>query len=142
MSLLAILLYAFNIFTAGFALIPFIGLLLIFGWAVGLFVTGIIFRYGTEAQVLAFGISFIIQPIAAVFYPIEVLPAWIQPIALALPITHVFEGMREVMATGIMPIDSLLWSLGLNIIFFILGAWFFGRMFDYTRKKGLLSKLE
>jgi ABC-2 type transport system permease protein len=142
MAVLALLLYSFNIFNVGLALIPFVGLLLLFGWAVGLFVTGIIFRYGTEAQVLAFGISFAIQPIAAVFYPLEVLPAWIQPIALAMPITHVFEGMREVLATGVIPIDSLLWSLGLNIIFFIFGAWFFGRMFNHVKVKGLLAKLE
>jgi ABC-2 type transport system permease protein len=142
MAVLALFLYSFNIFTAGLALIPFIGLLLIFGWAVGLFVTGIIFRYGTEAQVLAFGISFVIQPITAVFYPLEVLPAWIQPIALAMPITHVFEGMREVLATGVIPVDSLVWSLGLNIIFFIFGAWFFGRMFNHIKKAGMLAKLE
>jgi ABC-2 type transport system permease protein len=142
MALVAVLLYSFNIFSAGLALVPFIGLLLIFGWAVGLFVTGIIFRYGTEAQVLAFGITFVLQPIAAVFYPLSVLPNWIQPIALAMPITHVFEGMRAVLATGAVPIESLAWSLGLNIIFFIFGAWFFGRMFAHVKAKGMLAKLE
>ncbi|MDP1709949.1 MAG: ABC transporter permease [Candidatus Komeilibacteria bacterium] len=142
MGVLAALLYSFNIFTMGFSLLPFIGLLLLFAWALGLFVTGIIFRYGTDAQVLAFGISFILQPIAAVFYPLSILPHWIQPLALAMPITHVFEGMRATMATGIIPWSSLLWASGLNIIYLIIGGWYFVRMFNHTKKMGLLAKLE
>lgn len=139
---LAALLYGFNIFTLGFSLLPFIGLLLLFAWALGLFVTGIVFRYGTDAQVLAFGISFIFQPMAAVFYPLSTLPTWIQPIAQALPLTHIFEGMRAVMATGVIPVANLLWAAGLNVIYMILGAWYFGRMFDHVKRMGLLAKLE
>jgi len=142
MSGIALVLYAFNIFSVGFALLPFIGLLLMFGWSVGLFVTGIVFRYGTDAQVLAFGITFVLQPLAAVFYPIEILPAWIQPIAHLVPITHVFEGMRTVLATGAIPYDSMLLSLGLNVVFFILSAWFFMRMFNHVKRMGMLAKLE
>lgn len=142
MGILSALLYAFNIFTLGFSLLPFIALLLVFAWALGLFVTGIIFRYGTDAQVLAFGISFILQPIAAVFYPLSILPVWVRPFAQALPLTHVFEGMRAVMATGVIPWASLGWALGLNIIALILGGWYFGAMFNHTKKMGLLAKLE
>ena len=142
MSLLSVLLYAFNIYTLGLALLPFIGMLLIFAWALGLFITGIIFRYGTDAQVLAFGVSFILQPITAVFYPLSILPHWIQPIALAIPITHVFEAMRTVLAGGAFPMDAFWWSLGLNILYFILGAWFFMRMYNHAKKMGMLAKLE
>jgi len=142
MALAAFFLYAFNIFSVGFALLPFVGLLLLFGWSIGLFVTGIVFRYGTDAQVLAFGITFVLQPISAVFYPLEVLPAWVRPIAHVIPITHVFEGMRTVLATGHIPIDSMLWSLGLNIIFLFLCSWFFMRMFNHVKRMGMLAKLE
>ena len=142
MGVLAAVLYSFNIFVLGFSLLPFIGLLLIFAWALGLFVTGIVFRYGTDAQVLAFGISFILQPIAAVFYPLAILPPWMQIVAQALPLTHVFEGMRAVMATGPMPVSCLLLALGLNIVYLILGAWYFVAMFNHTKKMGLLAKLE
>lgn len=142
MGLLAAVLYSFNIFTLGFSLLPFIALLLIFAWALGLFVTGIVFRYGTDAQVLAFGISFVLQPIAAVFYPLSILPAWLQPIVGALPLTHVFEGMRAVMATDVIPWASLGWAVVLNIVYLLLGAWYFVAMFNHTKKMGLLAKLE
>ena len=123
-------------------LLPFIGLLLIFAWALGLFVTGIIFRYGTDAQVLAFGVSFILQPLSAVFYPLSILPSWIHPLALALPLTHIFEGLRAVMATGVIPWPNLLWAAGLNVVYLIAGAFYFGKMFQHTKKMGLLAKLE
>lgn len=142
MGALAAVLYGFNIFTMGFSLLPFIALLLIFAWALGLFVTGIVFRYGTDAQVLAFGISFILQPLAAVFYPLSILPEWVRPIAQALPLTHVFEGMRAVMATGTIPWASLGWAVILNIVYLLLGAWYFAAMFNHTKRMGLLAKLE
>ncbi|MDZ4221580.1 MAG: ABC transporter permease [Patescibacteria group bacterium] len=135
-------LYSFNIFTLGFSLIPFIGLLLVFAYALGLFITGIVFRFGTDAQVLAFGASFVLQPIVAVFYPLSILPQWIHPIALAFPLTHIFEGMREVFATGTMPLEALWWAAGLNALYMLFGAWFFGKMFSHVKQKGLLAKLE
>lgn len=142
MAVMSALLYSFNIFTLGFSLIPFIGLLLVFAWALGLFITGVVFRFGTDAQVLAFGASFVLQPIVAVFYPLSILPEWIHPIALAFPLTHIFEGMREVLATGAMPMEALWWAAGLNALYLAFGAWFFGKMFDHVRVKGLLAKLE
>lgn len=139
---LALVLYSQNIFSLGPALIPFIAMLLIFGWSVGLFATGIIFRYGTDAQIIAFGISFLLQPFTAVFYPLSILPGWLQPLARALPITHVFEGMRSLMTTGNFSFESLAWAFGLNILYLIASAWFFVRMFNHVKRMGLLAKLE
>ncbi len=142
MSAMSWFLYAFNIFTLGFSLLPFTALLLIFAWALGLFITGVVFRFGTDAQVLAFGASFVLQPVVAVFYPLSILPAWIHPVALAFPLTHIFEGMRAVLAGGAMPLSSLWWAAGLNVLYLLFGAWFFGKMFNHVRVKGLLAKLE
>ncbi|OJI06496.1 hypothetical protein BK004_03435 [bacterium CG10_46_32] len=142
MALMSWFLYAFNIFTLGFSLVPFIALLLVFAWALGLFITGVVFRFGTDAQVLAFGASFVLQPIVAVFYPLSILPSWIHPIALAFPLTHIFEGMRAVLATGQIPVDALWWAAGLDVVYLLFGAWFFGKMFSNVKTKGLLAKLE
>ena len=61
MSILAAALYHFNFFTLGFYLIPFIVNLLLFGFAIGIFISAIIFRYGTETQILAFSLAFLLQ---------------------------------------------------------------------------------
>lgn len=52
-----------------------------------------ILRWGQAAESLAWAVPFFIQPVVAAFYPVSVLPGWLQPVALALPVTHVFEGM-------------------------------------------------
>ena len=142
MSALAFAFYAFNIFTFGFYLIPFVANLLLFGWALGLFTTAIILRYGSSAQVLAFGFIFLIQPFSAVFYPASVLPESVRWISFILPSTHVFEGMRTVIATGSSALPELVWAFLLNIIYLAVILLFFYKMFAQVKAKGRLLKLD
>lgn len=141
LTLLAWWLYAFNLFTMGFSLVAFFINLLIMGWAMGMVTTGLIMRWGQAAEALAWGIPFLVQPVAAVFYPLDVLPAWVQPIAWVIPATHVFEGMRAVLQQREFDHPHFLWALGLNAVYLVLGAWFFRRMYAEARARGLLAKL-
>ena len=138
---LAAWLYSWNLFQMGFALIPLFVNLLLMGWAVGMVTTALIMRWGQSAEALAWGIPFLIQPIAAVFYPLSVLPRWLQPIALGIPATHVFEGMRQVLRGEGLSGSYLAWAFGLNIVYLIAAALFFRWMFAISRRKGLLAKL-
>ena len=97
---LAFLLYAFNIVSIGILLLPFLISLLLFGWALGMVTMALILRFGKSAEALVWGIPFLIQPFSAVFYPVEVLPNWLQIVAYTMPSTYVFEGMREVLSNG------------------------------------------
>lgn len=141
-GIFAFFLYQFNLFVFGFSLIPFVLSLLLFGWAIGLFATAIILRFGTSAQVLAFGFTFLLQPFSAVFYPVSALPQWAKNISYFLPTTHVFEGMRQVINTGTFPWGTLLASFGTNLVFVILILWFFYAMFADVKEKGRLMKLD
>ena len=138
---MAYFLYAFNLFQMGFSLIPLFVNLLLMGWAVGMVTTALIMRLGQSAEALAWGIPFLIQPIAAVFYPLNVLPHWVQPIALLVPATHVFEGMRQVLRGEGLSAHYLVWAFSLNAVYLIIAAAFFRLMFEAARKKGLLAKL-
>ncbi|MDE2172380.1 MAG: ABC transporter permease, partial [Patescibacteria group bacterium] len=142
LGIVAVALYHFNIFQFGLYTIPFIISLLLFGWALGLFVVAIILRFGTTAQVLAFGIIFLVQPFSAVFYPVSALPQWLRPLSYALPSTYVFEGMRQVIATGGLPVTTMLYSYGLDAIYLVLVFWFFYAMFAKVKERGLLLKLD
>ncbi|HEY4484931.1 MAG TPA: ABC transporter permease [Nitrospiria bacterium] len=137
---LALLLYDFNIFIIGLSLIPFVVNLVVMGWAVGIFTTGIILRYGQEAEVLAWGLAFLFQPVSAVFYPVSVLPPILQGVARGIPAAHVFEGMRGVIETGRIPLDDLAWASGLNVAYLAGAILFFKGMFYLVRKKGLLAR--
>lgn len=141
LTVLAWLFYDFALFSVGLALVPFYFSLLLFGWAMGMFTMALVLRFGQAAEALIWGIPFLIQPISAVFYPVEVLPGWIQPIARLLPSTWVFEGMRSALATGAVDARTLLLAVGLNAVYLALGAAFFGWMLGRVREKGYLARL-
>jgi len=140
MVLLAWLFYSFNIFLIGISLIPLIANLVIMGWTVGIVTTALILRFGQEAEVLAWAVAFLFQPVSAVFYPVSVLPHFLQIIAGVIPSSYVFEGMRRVITSGDFPVSDLLWAAGLNGIYLLLALIFFHQNFDIVKKKGLLVK--
>ena len=141
-SFAAFVLYSFNLFSLGFSLIPFFISLIAFAWAVGIFITGLIIRYGMRIQSLAWSFIAILQPVSAVFYPLSILPPFLRKIAWFLPTTHIFEGMRQILSGGQLSKEHLLWAFGLNIIYLILSAWFFIFMFEKSREKGKLAEIE
>ena len=130
--------YSFNIFLVGISLIPFIFNLLLMGWAIGIVSMSAILRYGQEAEVLAWGLGFLIQPFSAVFYPVSVLPAWVQPISRMIPASHIFEGMRAVLETGMIPYESLIRATVLNGVYLTLAILFFYYNLRVVKEKGLL----
>lgn len=142
MGILAFLFYKFNILLFGFYLIPFLASLLLFGWALGIFTTGIILRYGTAAQVLAFGFIFLIQPFSAVFYPVSALPEALRIVAYLLPSTYVFEGMRAVIQTGSFPATQLGLAILSTFIYMFLSSAVFYIMFRKAKERGALMKLD
>ena len=138
---LAYIEYAFNVFDLKHNLIPFFANLLVFGWSLGMISMALILRWGQAAESLAWAVPFIIQPAAAVFYPVAILPDWLQPIALALPCTHIFEGMREVLQTGELSWHRLGWSTCLNFAYLAAAGALFWFILQYVRKKGLLTRV-
>jgi|AGTN01.2.fsa_nt_gi ABC-2 type transporter. len=141
MAIFAYFAYSFDLMNLGTTLLPFFANLLIMGWSLGLFTTALILRYGNGAEPLAWAVPFLIQPLSAVFYPVSILPDFLQPLARCLPSTHVFEGMRGVLQQKRFPADELLYATGLNIIYMLLSAFFFAHMFSQARKHGLFGKL-
>jgi ABC-2 type transport system permease protein len=143
LSLFAWFLYAFNILLiGGIALTVFTTVLLLFGWVVGIVISALIFRYGLRIQVLAWSVGFIIQPFSCVFYPLASMPRWVQVIAVTLPTTHVFEGLRHAIATGELAVRPLLTALGLTLVLLVAALLFFQYALLQAKKRGLLTRFE
>lgn len=140
MSLVSWIGYSFNIFQLQWWLLPFFLNLMVFGWALGMISTALILRWGQAAESLAWAVPFFIQPVVCVFYRVEDMPAWAQPLAWCFPATPIFEGMREVMRTGAMNWNHLWLAGGLNVIYLALAGWLFVWVLNLTRKRGLLTK--
>ena len=111
LSIVGYLTFHFSIFSIGITLPIHLLLLILFGNVIGMFTLGIILRFGTRLQSLAWGLIYIIQPIVGVFYPVSILPSWLQTIARMLPPTYVFESARNAVATG-EPLWTSLWIAG------------------------------
>lgn len=137
-ALLAIPLYDFSIFSLGAALLAFFFNLLVMGWAIGLMVAGLVLRYGLGAESLAWVAIFAIAPISGIYYPVSVLPDWLQMLAWGLPASHVFEGMRAVLFEQRVEVGRLLTALALNVVYLGSGAALFLFAFRSARRRGTL----
>ena len=139
--LFAWLLFHYSIFSLGFPLLGFFTGLLAFGWSIGLLVSGMILRWGLGAEELAWAAIFLVAPVSGVYYPIAVLPGWLQAVAWALPSAHVFEGMRAVLLQGVFRWDHLWIALGLDLVYLAFGALVFAVAVRHAREHGALLQM-
>jgi ABC-2 type transport system permease protein len=116
-------------------------MLIVFGWAIGLAVSALILRWGLGAEELAWAAMFLVAPVSGVYYPIGVLPPWLQGIANALPSAHVFEGMRALLLDGMFRWDHFAWAAGLNVVYLALGVLVFRWAIAYAREHGMLMQM-
>ena len=137
-ALLAIPLFHFSIFTLGAKLLAFWALLVVFGWAVGLMLCGLIVRFGLAAESYAWAAIFILAPISGVYYPIDTLPGWLLPLAWALPTTPVFEGLRAAMIDDTLRLDLLAHAAALDLGYIASGFVLFLLSFHRARERGSL----
>jgi len=139
--LLAWALYAFNLFALGPVLVLFFANLMIMGWWVALAVVSLILRHGAGAEALAWSVLFGLTPLSAVFYPVAVLPRYLQPVAWAIPASHVFEGMRGIVLYGAVRWDHLAAAFALNAVWLVAAAILFARQFHQARVRGALLSI-
>lgn len=136
----ALVFFAFDTSTLGFGIVPIAAVLLAVGWALSLFVIGLVLRFGTGAEAFAWGVMFVLMPLSGIFYPVSALPTWIQPIANLLPTTHAFEALR-----GLVDGQPLDWTeVGIaaagTVVMMALSLWFLTRMLATFRHRGYVTK--
>lgn len=135
--------FGYNIFKIGFLLLPFILILFIFGVAMGIFMSAMIFRLGPTAEWLGWPIPLVLSIFSGVFYPIATLPLIFRAFAKLIPASYVFESMREILATKIFSSQiatNLLLGAALAIIYLILTYLFFIRVYRHNLKNGNIAR--
>jgi len=141
MSTLAGIFYSFNIFSVGMSLLPFVLVLVMMGWAIGIVTMALILRFGQEAEVLAWAVAFLFMPVSAVFYPVEVMPLAIQKIAFFVPASHVFEAMRQVINLKPFPWHHLYIATIEGVSYLLISILIFAVIFRNALKRGILVKI-
>ena len=140
-AFLAYFFFGFNVLSLGFAFAAFFANLIIMSWSLGLISTGVVLRWGLGAESFAWLIVFVLLPLCCVYYPVTTLPAWLQPVALALPPTYVFEGLRAIVLEGAFVGDLMVKALALNVVYFIAGFAVFAYFLRSARINGTLVQM-
>ena len=140
-SLLTITFFDYSIYSLGLPLVAFFFNLLVMGWSVGLAVSGMVLRAGLGAEGLAWAAIFALAPVSGIYYPISVLPEWLQTIAYLLPSAHVFEGMRAIIVEGSVEPQLLVTATLLNLVYLSAGAAIFLACFRSARQRGQLLQV-
>jgi len=137
-TLLAIAFFGFNLYGLGLALAAFFLNLILTSWAVALVVAGVLLRNGMGAENLAWTLMFVLMPLICVYYPVSVLPDWLQLIAWSLPPTYVFEGMRALVVDHAFRADLMVQAFALNAAYFAIAVICFLGLLKSARKAGSL----
>jgi len=96
-----------------------------------------------EANTMVDVTSFLVQIFSGSNFPVNALPKWLLPVALALPLTYGLDAVRGYLFT-IPTILPLRWEMVLLVFFMIvmlwLGSWAFGSLERRVRKWGTLGQ--
>ena len=140
-ALLAIPLFGVSIFKIGIPLIFLLITLYIFGVTLGLLVTSGLVRFGPSFENIAWASLFFLAPLGCIYYPIEILPGWLQIIAKLLPLVHIFEEMRNVLIHDIVNYYQIFKAIIISFIYFIFGIIVFYLSYEGAKNRGTLINI-
>ena len=93
---------------------------------------------------MAFVLQSVLLLVSGVYYPISVLPGWMQAIAHLSPATYVLDGVRKGLIDGV-PLSSLVgdvWPLlVMGTLLIPFGVWAFGRAERFAKRTGRLKRV-
>lgn len=136
-TLMPIAFFGFNLWHLGIALAAFFSVLIFFAWSLGLFISGILLRYGLGAENLVWSLTCRTAPWLRLL-PVSALPGRLQPVCLSLPPTYVFECLRSVLLGHVLRTDLMLTVLAIDILLFAGEAFGFALLLASARRAGML----
>jgi ABC-2 type transport system permease protein len=137
---LATMVFHLQFLALGAPLAAFLVVLFLFGITLGIFGSAIVLRYGPASEWLLWPLPALLAPFAAVFYPLSVLPLWMQWVAHALPPAYVFEGMRAVLSGHGLHADLLSQGALIAVVELLLAQYFYARVYRRAVRSGLLAR--
>ena len=143
MAFIAGLAFGYSILRIGFLLLPFASILSVFGVAMGIFASAIIFRVGPSGEWLGWPIPLVLSIFSGVYYPVSTLPGYLQIIARCMPSCYVFESMRTLLTSGTFSADlyvNLLFGSLLAVLFLLMTYKVFIVIYRHNLKTGAIAR--
>ena len=140
-ALLAIPFFGVSILKIGTPLIFLLITLYIFGVTLGLLVTSGLIRFGPSFENIAWASLFFLAPLGCIYYPIDVLPNWLQIIAKLLPLVHIFEEMRNILIYDIINYLQIFKAIFISLVYFVIGIIIFYLSYNGAKNRGTLINM-
>ena len=140
-ALLAIPFFGVSILKIGTPLIFLLITLYIFGVTLGLLVTSGLVRFGPSFENIAWASLFFLAPLGCIYYPIEILPEWLQIIAKLLPLVHIFEEMRNILIYDIINYSQIFKAILISFLYFVVGVTTFYLSYNGAKNRGTLINI-
>ena len=140
-SLIAIPLFGVSIFKLGLPLLFLLIALYIFGITLGLIVTSGLIRFGPSFENIAWASLFFLAPLGCIYYPIEILPEWLQIVSKLLPLVHIFEEMRNILINGTVNYLQIIKAISISSLYLLLGIAIFYLSYYGARVRGTLINM-
>ncbi len=130
-----------NYLTAVFMLL--LGSISFVGFGIGASVLPLL--YTERGSQMSFIVRSILLLVSGVYYPVSVLPGWMQPAAQISPATYVLEGLRAALQHNQSIWSAEVWSytwplLISGVVSIPLGLWVFGLAERYAKRTGRLKR--
>ncbi|MGH3088551.1 MAG: ABC transporter permease [Rubrobacteraceae bacterium] len=96
-----------------------------------------------KGQQVSYIVSSLLLLVSGVYYPVEVLPGWMQAIATLSPVTYALEAIREALLEGasLGELWEYIWPLLImGVVFVPLGLWVFSLGERYAKRTGKLKR--
>ena len=95
-------------------------------------------RYGPAFENVAWSSLFLWLHLGCIYYPLSILPDWLQILAKGLPLVYIFEEVRSILLNNVVNYYNIMSALILNFIYFSLSVFVFYSAFGEARKRGTL----
>jgi len=115
--------------------------LYIFGVTLGLLVTSGLVRFGPSFENIAWASLFFLAPLGCIYYPLEILPEWLQVISKLLPLVHIFEEMRNILIYDMINYIQIFKAILISLLYFIFGILVFYLSYAGAKIRGTLINM-
>tara|TARA_B100001093_G_scaffold506102_1_gene564466 strand:- start:2070 stop:2861 length:792 start_codon:yes stop_codon:yes gene_type:complete len=140
-SLLAIPFFGVSLLSLGPPLLFLLISLYIFGITLGLLVTAGLMRFGPSFENIAWASLFFLAPLGCIYYPIEILPGWLQIISKFLPLVHIFEEVRNILIYDTVNYIQIIKAIAISCFYFALGIVVFYVSYFGAKIRGTLINI-
>jgi ABC-2 type transport system permease protein len=110
------------------------------GIALGIAGSAMVLRLGPASEWFVWPLPALIAPFVGVYYPVSVLPGWMQAVSRVLSPSYVFEGMRAIIRHAPWQISNLAIGFVLSVLYIFVAAFYFRQVFRTAVRTGLLAR--